>query len=282
MTNDYSTEADLVGDAMEAVFENKQVNKKNNISGDFSSDSESYPTAHAVQTELAKKVNTSDIEDSLTSSSASKVLSAKQGKALDEAKVDKVQSTANRLLVTDSSKNVSLQEKLGNITLDGKIGSNSGKIITTTTNGVLTTSDHLGADKITDPNAEGYASIGSLSSDATQQQINSAINSKLADILGLKFIEITTDKGTASADTMGKLFIEVGANETGVFYTVSSGSGNNITYDWEDLESDILEDVSISWNDITGKPTIIAQSDVDTSISDFATALADRINPSTP
>lgn len=50
MTNDYSTEAAEVADAMIAVFENKQTNKKNDISGDFSTDNVSYPTVKATKT----------------------------------------------------------------------------------------------------------------------------------------------------------------------------------------------------------------------------------------
>lgn len=50
MTNDYSTEAAEVADAMIAVFENKQTNKKNDISGDFSTDNVSYPTVKGVKT----------------------------------------------------------------------------------------------------------------------------------------------------------------------------------------------------------------------------------------
>lgn len=50
MTNDYSTEAAAVADAIAAVYENKQVNKKNDISGDFSTDNVSYPTVKATKT----------------------------------------------------------------------------------------------------------------------------------------------------------------------------------------------------------------------------------------
>ena len=53
---DYSTEAAAVADAMNAVYENKQVNKKDNISGDFSSDSASYPTVKAVKSAYGTKV----------------------------------------------------------------------------------------------------------------------------------------------------------------------------------------------------------------------------------
>ena len=46
---DYSTEATAVANAMNAVYENKQTNKKTDITGDFSSDNESYPTVKAVK-----------------------------------------------------------------------------------------------------------------------------------------------------------------------------------------------------------------------------------------
>lgn len=56
MTTNYSTEAAAVANAMNAVYENKQVNKKDNISGDFSSDSASYPTVKAVKSAYGTKV----------------------------------------------------------------------------------------------------------------------------------------------------------------------------------------------------------------------------------
>ena len=57
MTSNYTTEASAVADAMNSVYENKQVNKKDDISGDFSSDSASYPTVKAVKTALSGKLD---------------------------------------------------------------------------------------------------------------------------------------------------------------------------------------------------------------------------------
>lgn len=54
-------------------------------------------------------------------------------------------------------------------------------------------------------------------------------------------IEVTTDKGTASAETMGKLFIEIGQNSTDIYYTVKNG--NN--YEWKSLETDIFDNITI-------------------------------------
>jgi len=46
---DYSTDAENIAEAMNAVYENKQTNKKNDMSGDYSSDNNSYPTIKAVR-----------------------------------------------------------------------------------------------------------------------------------------------------------------------------------------------------------------------------------------
>ena len=66
MTQDYSSEAAAVADALNAVYENKQVNKKDDISGDFSSDTASYPTVKAVKSLYGTKVNSwsSTVSDS--------------------------------------------------------------------------------------------------------------------------------------------------------------------------------------------------------------------------
>ena len=228
MSNDYSTEADLVGDAMDAVYENKQVNKKNNISGDFSSDSASYPTVKAVKTQY---------EGSGTAKNA---------------------------------------HTHGSISTDGKIGSDSGKIVTTGSNGALQASASVGVDKTTDANAGNYSNIGSLSSGATQQQINNAINTKIGQITGLDVINIVTTRPTASADTMHKLYIVSENSKVNVYYTVEDSTTNPHTYSWNKLDTDILDELSIDWSDIQNKPTILTTAD----IGDFATALADRINPS--
>ena len=111
MTQDYTTDANAMEEAISAVYENKQVNKKTNLEGDFSSDTESYPTVKgfkqyllnnylteaeinalfssytttsALNTLLGAKVNTSDIVDNLTSTDTDKPLSAKQGKVLKD------------------------------------------------------------------------------------------------------------------------------------------------------------------------------------------------------
>ena len=47
-------------------------------------------------------------------------------------------------MVTDSSKNITVQEKLGNITLDGKVGSSADYFLYTTTSGTVTSKQKIG------------------------------------------------------------------------------------------------------------------------------------------
>lgn len=93
---DYSEEIEAVSNAIAAVYENKQ-NKKNDLSGDFSNDNDSYPSVKGLKNLLSTyvpssdignllsgKIDVSDIVDNLITNNASKVLSAKQGKVLKD------------------------------------------------------------------------------------------------------------------------------------------------------------------------------------------------------
>ena len=108
-----------------------------------------------------------------------------------------------------------------------------------------------GASQITDTNSNTYSNIGT-SANATQQQINKAINDTLGDLHGIEIIKIVSDKGTASVDTMNKLYIVSENNKVNVYYTKQSGN----TYSWVKLDDNILDEVSVDWNDINYKPSI--------------------------
>lgn len=84
--------------------------------------------------------------------------------------------------------------------------------------------------------------------------------SDISDFPNLEFVKIVIDKGTASASTMGHLYIEVGVSTTDVYYTVRSGSEGSYTYSWEKLEDAILDDVSIDWDDVQDKPSTFTPS----------------------
>ena len=103
-----------------------------------------------------------------------------------------------------------------------------------------------------------YSNIGN--SAQTQASINSAINTKLGELSGIEVIKVVSDKGTASASTMNKLYIEVGANSTDVYYTVKSGTSPNFTYSWNKMDTDILDDLSIDWSNINNIPSSFTPS----------------------
>ena len=98
------------------------------------------------------------------------------------------------------------------------------------------------------------------SANANQHTINAAINTVLGNLVDVKFIEITTDKGTATADKMNKLYIETKNSKTDVYYVVRSGTSPNYTYDWEDLDTDILDNLVVNWSDVQNKPSSFTPS----------------------
>lgn len=188
----------------------------------------------------------------------------------------------------------------GDITNDGKIGSDANKPLITTTSGKIATGSfgtsantfcqgndsrlsdartptahNQAASTITDENANTYANIGSLSANSTQQVINNAINTKLGAMANIEYYEITTDKGTASASTMNKLYLvksTTGKDDNyDTYITVRSGSPGNYNYAWEKIDSTTLDisrkantaDLSTvatsgSYADLTNKPSYTA------------------------
>lgn len=201
MSNDYTVEAQAIASAMNSVYENKQQNKKTDISGDFSSDNASYPTVQATKNQFGNKVT----------------------------------SWGNN----PSDSNYP-SEKLTKNALDGKANS---------------THSHS-ATEMTDSNANQYTYIGTLSANATQQTINNAINTAFSNLSGLNAIIITTDKGTASAETMGKLYIVNENQKVNVYYT-ELDDGN---YVWHKMDLDMLDEYIVRWSDVQDKPSTFTPS----------------------
>ena len=340
---DYSTEAQAVADAMNAVYENKQTNKKNSISGDYSSDNESYPTVKAVKAEYGTKVNSwsstvSDdnipseklVKDSIDGKASS---SHTHGNLTNDGKVG---SNANYFVYTTTGGAITSKQKIGNITTSGAIGSTANKPIITTTNGALTTgsfgtsansfcegndsrlsdartptshthgnitndgkvgttanlplitttdgavttgsfgtsantfcqgndsrlsdartpTSHTQASStITDTNT--YSHIGNSS--GTQESINSAINTKLGELVDINFVTVVSELPTASADTMGKIYLVAisgsGTNNYAEYVTVRTGTSPNYSYNWEKFGEVSGSGLSVDWSDITNKPS---------------------------
>lgn len=187
------------------------------------------------------------IIDSLDKSSLvnGESLSAHQGYVLDQNKAD-----------ADHSHGI--------ISNDGKVYFNDGLVSSVDTGDFIIITDASDGNKIAKTvnlpagrvnDSAAYVNIGT-GANATQSTINSAINDKLGTLSSLDVINVTSNKGTASADTMNKLYIEDNGTTVDVYYTQRSGTSPNYTYSWHKMDADILDELSIDWADIENKPTI--------------------------
>lgn len=261
----YSDEATAVKQALDAVYENKRTNKKDDISGDYSSDTESYPTVKAVKATFGSKVTSFG-----STTSDSNYPSEKLVKDSLNAKLDTAQGSGNasKNVVTDSNGDIAFEAKPtipvgedtdSNILMDGTADAGvsskfarADHVHPTDTSRAAATHSHS-ATEVTDANSANYSNIGSLSANSTQQTINNAINTILGTISGLDVINIVGDisnRPTASADTMGKLYICSENSKVNVYYSVE----DNSSYSWHKLDTDILDEYTVAWNDVTGKP----------------------------
>ena len=187
----------------------------------------------------------------------------------------------------------------GDITNDGKVGSTANKPLITGTGGKVAagsfgtsantfcegndsrlsdartpTAHNQASSTITDSNT--YANIGNQN--ATQESINSAINTKLGALVSVDVFVIDTADANgkpstaASASTMNKLYLikatsdkEDNYNE---FITIRSGSSGSYTYAWEKIGSTSIDlsgfvqasslkavATSGSYADLTNKPS---------------------------
>ena len=75
-------------------------------------------------------------------------------------------------------------------------------------------------------------------------------NVVLDDLPSFNAIEVVATLPTASASTMGRLYIINENSQVNVYYT----ENNNGTYTWHEMDTDILDDLSIEWNDVQNKP----------------------------
>ena len=193
----------------------------------------------------------------------------------------KVGSTANYFVYTTTGGAITSKQKIGNINTSGQIGSTANKPLITTTNGAITTGN-FGSDAntfcqgndsrlsdartptahnqasstITDSNT--YANIGNTSQ--TQESINSAINSKLGELVDINFVTVVQTLPTASASTMGKIYLVAitgsGTNNYAEYVTVKDGS----SYSWEKFGEVSGSGLSVDWSDITSKPSTFPPS----------------------
>ena len=95
------------------------------------------------------------------------------------------------------------------------------------------------ATEVTDANA--HSNLGT-SANANQHLINSAIDTKFGELLSVDLVTVVSDKGTASANTMNKLYLVAESSpETNdsyeIFVTVRTGTSPNYSYAWEKVDN---------------------------------------------
>lgn len=288
MTNDYSNEADLVGDAMDAVYENKKINKKNDVSGDFSSDTASYPTVKAMKAEDAKKV-------------------------------DIAQGHANYFVITNNSGNITTAQKIGNIDVSGAIGASAGMLVVTDNSGVLNTSDTIitigekstansGAIKTYQLKINGAAVTGSVDIDIPNVA-DMFLRSASLEVVGSTPTADETTAGLVANDKYLKLVVNTSSSESGATIlrvkltdfvdiysadesTLTMSNNNVISIKTGGVDTNQLANLGVTTGKLAAKAVTKAKladevsaqwiSDANTEIGLFASALAERINPSSP
>lgn len=81
----------------------------------------------------------------------------------------------------------------------------------------------------------------------------------------IEVIKVVTDKGTASEETMNKLFIEVKPDLVDVYYTKYEDN----SYHWVKMDDDILDNLHIGWDDVQSKPATFPPSEHTHSFDDL-------------
>lgn len=255
---DYSTAAQEVADAMNAVYENKQTNKKDDISGDFSTDAVSYPTVRAVKTQLALKVSTSDIVNNLTSSTVTnKPLSAKQGYELKQYIDQQVGSATTA----------------GAVTVTKQSTADTGYAATYV---VKQNNAQVGV-KINIPK-DFLVKSASLETCSTA---NSPVNGYKVGDKYLDFV-INAKDNSATAEHLYILVSDLIDTYTADDSTLQLSSSNVFSIKNNGVNTTQIKDGAVTAGKIATavKNTWLTTTDVENEISAFASALANAINPS--
>ena len=175
--------------------------------------------------------------------------------AIANSKANLNQGQANKNVVTNGS---------GEITVEDKPVIPSDISNLTDTTGVIPTD----VSDLKDSNS--HSNIGT-SANATQADINTAIDTAIGNISSIDAIQVVSVLPTASSSTMGKLYIISENSKINVYYTEQDGS----SYSWHNMDSDILDELSIDWNDITNKPSTFTPSNHTHNDTDVMTEYTD-------
>ena len=316
MPQDYTTEVGVVAEAISAVYENKQTNKKNSLSGDYSTDNASYPTCKAVNAKLEDyvtssalntilssyvtssalsslldaKINVSDIVDNLTTDNSSKVLSAKQGKLL-KADVDlkvPISDIKDNLTSSDTNKPLSanqgsvLKGLIDNIDLSSKtvnvVKQSTAETGYASTYYITQGGVQVGA-KINIEKDKMLRSISIETVGATPTQEESDAGMTTGDKYILMIVNTVDNDGTSRLILpITDVFDLQTADET----TLTLSAGGVFSIKANGVDTTQLKNGAVTADKIASavKNSWLTTNDVENEISAFATALANAINPS--
>lgn len=115
-----------------------------------------------------------------------------------------------------------------------------------------------------------YTIASYLPQNANQSDMNNAVAEMLDEISSIKALEIVSTLPTASATTMGKLYIINESNKINFYFTRQSGSSPNYSYTWEKMDTDILDELVVNWSDVQGKPSTFTPSSHTHSTGDIS------------
>lgn len=296
MTNNYNESAAEVANAMNAVYENKQTNKKNDITGDFSSDLVSYPTVKAVkdQYEGSGTAKNAHVHGNLTT----------DGKISGNTASDKLVVTENggALAVVSTIDADHITDDTAYSNIGSSANSNQSQINSAIDTAFANANDDLAVNVVKQQTAEtGYAatyfitqggapvgakinimkdkmlkSVSVETVGATPTAEETAANLQTDDQYLLFVVNTIDNDGTTNIILpISDVFDLQKADETtltlsqaGVFSIKNSG-----------VDTLQLKDGAVTYAKLNNACISTLESTMDTKISSFATALANAINP---
>ena len=304
MTNDYSTDAQAVADALNAVYENKQTNKKNSISGDYSSDNESYPTVKAVKGEFGTKVTSWGSTTSDTNYPSEKLVKDSLDDKISKSNTSGLVKNDGTIDTNTYATTSSLSDYVQKSNTTGLI-KNDGTIDTNT---YLTSHQSLDGTVVTIEKAT--SGIGDNVARYTIKQGGTALTNGVIDIpkdflvksgevktcttaddpvtgykVGDKYIDFVINSKDSSS-TASHMYILVSDLVEDTTYSADGTTLqlSNTTFSIKNsgVDTTQLKDGAVTSDKIASavKNSWLTTSDVESEISAFASALAEAINPS--
>lgn len=176
----------------------------------------------------------------------------------------------------DTSSVNTVQNKVVSSALNNKVDKVTGK--------GLSTEDYTSAEKSKLANIEAEANkyvhpsthnsnmivnttaLNNIGTDAnaTQSEINTLIDLAIGDMGSIQAVRVVHSLPTASADTMGALYIVSEDSKVNVYYTEQGETSSS--FSWHKMDTDILDELDLDWSNIENNPFSNKQP------SDFANA----------